>query len=148
MTDAQFQAAFEQHKHAVYRFAWRMCGSPSAAEDVTQDAFVELLRHPDRFDEERGSLRAFLLAVARHLALKRWRKEHRLEPLDDDALMAHPIDLGRGTIGDAGGQHVLRTAQRSSHRVRLRRSRRTRPRRGVSGGATRQGAQRARADKE
>jgi RNA polymerase sigma-70 factor (ECF subfamily) len=106
VTDAEFQAAFEQHKHAVYRFAWRMSGSPSAAEDVTQDAFVELLRHPDRFDEGRGSLRAFLLGVARNLALKRWRKEHRLEPLDADALTAQPIDLGRGEIGDIVGRAV------------------------------------------
>jgi RNA polymerase sigma-70 factor (ECF subfamily) len=106
VTDADFQAAFEQHKHAVYRFAWRMCGSPSAAEDVTQDVFVELLRHPDRFDKGRGSLRPFLLAVARNLALKRWRKEHRLEPLDDESLTAEPIDLGRGEIGDIVGRAV------------------------------------------
>jgi RNA polymerase sigma-70 factor (ECF subfamily) len=106
VTDAEFQAAFEQHKHAVYRFAWRMCGSPSAAEDITQDAFVALLRHSDRFDEGRGSLRAFLLGVARNLALKRWRKEHRLEPLDGDTLTAQPIDPERGELGDIVGQAV------------------------------------------
>jgi DNA-directed RNA polymerase specialized sigma24 family protein len=27
VTDAEFQAAFDQHKNAVYRFAWRMSGS-------------------------------------------------------------------------------------------------------------------------
>jgi DNA-directed RNA polymerase specialized sigma24 family protein len=37
VTDAEIQAAFDQHKDAVYRFAWRMSGSPAAAEDVTQD---------------------------------------------------------------------------------------------------------------
>ena len=70
MTDAEFQAAFDQHKDAVYRFAWRMSGSPAAAEDITQDVFVGLLRHPDRFDPARGTLRAFLLGIARNLALK------------------------------------------------------------------------------
>ena len=106
MTDAEFQTAFDQHKDAVYRFAWRMAGSPAAAEDITQDVFVGLLRHPDRFDPDRGSLRAFLLGIARNLALKRWRKEHRYEPLDDEALVAEPVDLGRGEVGDIVGRAV------------------------------------------
>ncbi|HZI78016.1 MAG TPA: RNA polymerase sigma factor [Vicinamibacterales bacterium] len=106
MTDAEFQAAFEQHKDAVYRFAWRMSGSAAAAEDITQDVFVGLLRHPDRFDPGRGTLRALLLGIARNLALKRWRKEHRLEPLDEEAMAAEPVDLGRGEVGDMVGRAV------------------------------------------
>ncbi len=114
MTDAEFQAAFDQHKDAVYRFAWRMAGSPAAAEDITQDVFVGLLRHPDRFDPDRGTLRAFLLGIARNLALKRWRSEHRFEPLDDEAVIAEPIDLDRGEVGDMVGRAVqaLRPLQR------------------------------------
>ena len=113
MTDAELQAAFDQHKDAVYRFAWRMSGS-TAAEDITQDVFVGLLRHPDRFDPGRGALRAFLLGIARNLALKHWRAEHRFEPLDDEAVVAEPIDLERGDIGDMVGKAVraLRPLQR------------------------------------
>jgi RNA polymerase sigma-70 factor (ECF subfamily) len=106
VTDAEIQAAFEQHKDAVYRFAWRMSGSASAAEDITQDAFVGLLRHPERFSPVRGTLRAFLLGIARNLALKRWRSEHRHEPLEDDAMAAAPVDLDRGAIGDIVGRAV------------------------------------------
>jgi len=114
VTDAEFQTAFAQHKDAVYRFAWRMSGSAAAAEDITQDAFVGLLRYPDRFNPDRGSLRAFLLGIARNLALKRWRKEHRLDPLDDETLVAEPIDLDRGELGDIVGRAVqaLRPLQR------------------------------------
>jgi RNA polymerase sigma factor (sigma-70 family) len=106
VTDAEFLAAFDQHKDAVYRFAWRMCGSTAAAEDITQDVFVALLRHPARFDPARGPLRAFLLGIARNLALKRWRAEHRFEPLDDEAIAAAPIDLDRGEVGDIVGRAV------------------------------------------
>ena len=106
MTDAEFQAAFEQHKDAVYRFAWRMSGSPSAAEDVTQDVFVGLLRHPDRFDPARGTLRAFLLGIARNLVLKHWRAEHRFEPLDEDAAPTVTLDIERGDVGDMVGRAV------------------------------------------
>jgi RNA polymerase sigma-70 factor (ECF subfamily) len=107
VTDAEFQAAFEQHKDAVYRFAWRMYGSAAAAEDITQDVFVGLLKNPDRFDPARGTLRAFLLGIARNLTLKRWRAEHRFEPLDEDgAVVAEPIDLHRGEVGDIVGRAV------------------------------------------
>ena len=115
MTDAEFQAAFDQHKDAVYRFVWRMCGSAAAAEDIAQDVFVGLLRHPDRFDPARGTLRAFLLGIARNLTLKHWRAEHRFEPLDDEeAVAAQSLDLERGDIGDAVGRAVraLRPLQR------------------------------------
>ena len=100
MTDAEFQTAFDEHKDAVYRFAWRMCASPAAAEDITQNVFVGLLSSPGRFDPARGTLRAFLLGVARNLALKHWRAEHRFEALDDEAFVAEPIDPDRGEVGD------------------------------------------------
>ena len=106
MTDAEFQAVFDQHKDAVYRFAWRMSGSAAAAEDVTQDVFVGLLRHPDRFDPARGTLRAFLLGIARNVELKRWRAEHRFESLDDETVGAAQVDLERGEIGDMVGRAV------------------------------------------
>jgi len=106
VTDADFQAAFDQHKDAVYRFAWRMTSSSAAAEDITQETFMALLRHPERFDPGRGALRAFLLGVARNVALKRWRSEHRFEPLDDDAFVAEPIDIGRGEVGELVGRAV------------------------------------------
>jgi RNA polymerase sigma factor (sigma-70 family) len=107
VTDTDFQAAFDQHKDVVYRFAWRMTGSAAAAEDITQDAFVGLLRNPDRFDPARGSLRAFLLGIASNLALKRWRAEHRFEPLDDGAVgVEMPVDLERGEVGEIVGRAV------------------------------------------
>ena len=106
MTDAEFKTAFDEHKDAVYRFAWRMSGSPAAAEDITQNAFVGLLRDPGRFDPARGTLRGFLLGIARNLALKHWRAEHRFEPLDDEAMVAEPVDLDRGQVGDIVGRAV------------------------------------------
>jgi RNA polymerase sigma-70 factor, ECF subfamily len=115
VTDAEFQAAFEQHKDAVYRFAWRMSGSTAAAEDITQDVFVALLRQSNRFDPARGMLRAFLLGIARNLALKRWRTDHRFEPLeDDDVASVEPLDLERADVGEIVGRAVrdLRPLQR------------------------------------
>jgi RNA polymerase sigma-70 factor, ECF subfamily len=90
VTDAEFQSVFEEHKNAVYRFAWRMTNSAAAAEDIAQDVFLFLLRDPLRFDPSRGSMRPFLLGVARNLALKRWREENRWEELENDYSSAAP----------------------------------------------------------
>lgn len=106
MTDAEFRAAFDQHKDAVYRFVWRFSGSSNLAEDITQEAFLILLRHPDRFDPARGTLRAFLLGIARNLTLKHWRAEHRFEALGEDALVAEPVDLDQGSVGEIVGRAV------------------------------------------
>jgi RNA polymerase sigma-70 factor (ECF subfamily) len=105
VTDAEFQAVFDAHKDAVYRFVWRMARSPAAAEDITQDVFVALLRAPDRFDPARATLRAFLLGIARNLVLKHWRAEHRFEPLDDDE-MPERFDVRQGDIGELVGRAV------------------------------------------
>lgn len=94
MTDEEFRAAFDQHKDAIYRFAWRMTGN-DAADDIAQDVFLVLWRQPDRFDPARGSLRAYLLGVARNLTRKRWRDAHRWEELDEERFVAQPVDVER-----------------------------------------------------
>jgi RNA polymerase sigma factor (sigma-70 family) len=90
VTNTGFQSIFEDHKDAVYGFAWRMTGSPHTAEDVAQDCFLELLKTPHRFDATRGPVRAWLLGVARNLILKRWRAEGRWTTLDDDMFAVDP----------------------------------------------------------
>jgi RNA polymerase sigma-70 factor (ECF subfamily) len=100
MTEAEFKAAFHQHKDALYRFGWRMTGSPDAAEDIAQEAFLTLWREPALYDPHRGELRAFLFGVARNLALKFWRKENRWAPLEEGDDFAQPLDLARGETAD------------------------------------------------
>jgi RNA polymerase sigma-70 factor (ECF subfamily) len=86
-----------------------MSSSAASAEDITQDVFVALLRHPDRFNPARGSLRAFLLGIARNLALKRWRAEgagRRWEALDDEQFVAPPLNIEQSEIGELVGRAV------------------------------------------
>lgn len=91
MTDNEFGALFEQHKHAVYQFAWRMTNSPEVAEDIAQDTFLTLWRGEAELDRSRGSMRALLLGIARHLAWKRWRRDRRWSSLDDETFVATPL---------------------------------------------------------
>jgi RNA polymerase sigma-70 factor (ECF subfamily) len=105
VTDAVIQAAFAEHKDAVYRFAWRMSSSPAAADDITQEVFLALLRE-DRFDTARGSLRAFLLGIARNLVRKRWRDEQRWDELDEERFVAAPVEIDRTDVSEIVGRAV------------------------------------------
>jgi len=106
VTDREFKAAFDEHKDAVYRFAWRMMNSSEAAEDVAQDVFLLLLRQPGRFDPGKGRLRPFLLGITRNLVLKRWRDADRWEELDDERFPAEPVDIEHNETADIVGEAV------------------------------------------
>ena len=106
MTEREFRAAFLEHKDAVYRFAWRMTGSAAAAEDIAQDVFLALLRRPDSFDRTQGSLRPFLMGIARNLALKRWRDEHRWEALEEEQPVSPAADPDGRDIAQLVGAAV------------------------------------------
>lgn len=67
--EAAFATLYERLHGGVYRFALRMSGSPSVAEDVTQEVFLALIGE-DRFDAARGSLAAFLYGIARNHVLR------------------------------------------------------------------------------
>jgi RNA polymerase sigma-70 factor (ECF subfamily) len=94
MTRQDFINVFREHKDAIYRFAWRMTGSPAAAEDITQESFLALWKSSAAYDSARAPMRPYLLAVARNLILKRWRTEGRftsLEEQDGDAVVTRML---------------------------------------------------------
>lgn len=85
---------YERHQGRIYRFARQMGGSPSVADEVVQETFLDLLRGGLRFDPGKGSLAAFLLGVARRKSLRLGgpTRESGADPLDGVAAHA---DLAR-----------------------------------------------------
>jgi RNA polymerase sigma-70 factor (ECF subfamily) len=78
-----FQILYERYRDPIFRFAYRMLGSPEAAEDVAHDCFLGLIKEPRRFDQEKASLRTYLYAAARNQAAKRYQTFGREAALDD-----------------------------------------------------------------
>lgn len=80
---AAFDQLYERHRSRVFRFAYRLLGTVEAAEDITHDCFLSLLRRPDGFDARKGSLQSYLYSAARNLSLKHFRSAGREGALDD-----------------------------------------------------------------
>lgn len=76
----------EHHQGAVFRVARRLTGDDATAEDVLQETFVSALRHAGQARPE-GSVRGWLLAIARNTALMARRRRvgepAAYTPLDD-----------------------------------------------------------------
>jgi RNA polymerase sigma-70 factor, ECF subfamily len=57
---------YQRHGAALLRFGLAMSNCRQTAEDIVHDTFVEILRHPVRFDPSRGSVIGYLFGIARH----------------------------------------------------------------------------------
>jgi RNA polymerase sigma-70 factor (ECF subfamily) len=79
-----------EHGRKVFNLAYRFVGRVDEAEDVTQEIFVKVYRSLDRFREEDGSFAAWLMTVARHHAIDRYRRrrDDRRHVADDPAALA------------------------------------------------------------
>jgi RNA polymerase sigma-70 factor, ECF subfamily len=78
------QALYGRHVGALLRFAVAIGGCRQTAEDAVHDTFIELLRHPGRFDPRRGSLGAYLFSIARHRMARSARTARRSVQLQDE----------------------------------------------------------------
>ncbi len=70
-----FSTLYRRYYPLVLRFSLSMTGCAGAAEDVTQDVFIALLRHQARFDPERAALASYLYGIVRNVARQRRRRE-------------------------------------------------------------------------
>jgi len=69
-----FEAIYERHSGAAYSLAYRMVGTRSVAEDVTQEAFLNLWRSGARYERARGSVRTWVLGIVHHRAIDQLRR--------------------------------------------------------------------------
>ncbi|MGH3495546.1 MAG: sigma-70 family RNA polymerase sigma factor [Sciscionella sp.] len=53
---------YRRHGGAVHALARRLLCHDPPAEEITQEVFLDLWQHPEKFDAQRGTLRSFLLA--------------------------------------------------------------------------------------
>lgn len=68
---------YDRHAGEIYEVAARTTGDRSFAADVVQETFLALWDRAELFDPARGSLRGWLLAIARNRAIDHVRRVRR-----------------------------------------------------------------------
>src|SRR3954452_1215534 len=87
--DAQaFEVIYDRHASAAFSLAYRIMSTRSAAEDVSQEAFLALWRSGPRYARARGSVRTWILGIVHHRAIDALRrnKVHDLRRGGDDSV--------------------------------------------------------------
>jgi RNA polymerase sigma-70 factor (ECF subfamily) len=69
-----FEMIYERHAAAAFSLAYRMVGSRVGAEEVSQEAFLNLWRSGGRYDRKKGSVRTWVLGIVHHRAIDHLRR--------------------------------------------------------------------------
>lgn len=79
-----YQAILNDQLPSVSRFVARMLGNAGEAEDITQEVFIRLWTHADRYDPSVSKLTTWLHNIAHNLCIDYFRKRKRLVNQDLD----------------------------------------------------------------
>jgi RNA polymerase sigma-70 factor (ECF subfamily) len=71
--EALVRSLYEEHGRALLAYATRLTGDRAAAEDVVQETLVRAWKHPEVLVNGKGSVRGWLLTVARNIITDRAR---------------------------------------------------------------------------
>jgi RNA polymerase sigma-70 factor (ECF subfamily) len=80
-----FAALYDETSNLVYSVALRILGNEADAEEVALDVYAQVWRTAAKFSNERGSVNAWLIMLARSRAIDRFRSRSRSrseEPVD------------------------------------------------------------------
>jgi len=72
--DLALPELYRRYERRLFGLGLRLLGDRGLAEELVQETFVRLWRTADRFDLERGTVPAFIFAIARRLAIDLWRR--------------------------------------------------------------------------
>jgi RNA polymerase sigma factor (sigma-70 family) len=81
-------AFYDRFSRRAYALTRRICVDESLAEDVVQEVFLHVWRHPERFDAARGSVATWLMTMVHHRAVDAVRREatrrkYTVPPVED-----------------------------------------------------------------
>ncbi|GEB62357.1 sigma-70 family RNA polymerase sigma factor [Streptomyces gardneri] len=71
--EALIRTVYEEHGNALLAYATRLTGDRATAEDVVQETLIRAWRHADALVNGKGSVRGWLLTVARNIITDRYR---------------------------------------------------------------------------
>ncbi len=115
-----------RHRGPVLSFARRLVGDSGRAEEISQEVFLRFWERSSRFDVQRGSLRAFLLAVTHGRALDVMRSDAARQAREKrDAARTNSPEAGveaevvAQTVADAVHHALAQLPDNERHAVEL-----------------------------
>jgi RNA polymerase sigma-70 factor (ECF subfamily) len=109
-----FAVVYERHSRSAYALAYRMTGTPGAAEDVAQEAFLSVWRSGARYDSRRGSVRTWVLGIVHNRAIDALRrgKVHDRPRVEDESAAAR-VEASERTELEAARHEEAATIRRA-----------------------------------
>ncbi len=93
-----FASFYRVHAGRIQQFLRRATGDRDAAQDVTQEVFLQLWQRPNGFDPERGHLVNYVFGMARKRAADWWRHRRPAESQDANPPERSVPDSGRRQV--------------------------------------------------
>ncbi len=94
--EALIRSLYEEHGRSLLAYATRLTGDRAAAEDVVQETLLRAWKHSESLVNQRGSVRGWLLTVARNIVTDRAR-----------AKASRPTEVAESPgIGPLAGDHA------------------------------------------
>ncbi|MEU6312703.1 sigma-70 family RNA polymerase sigma factor [Streptomyces sp. NPDC047014] len=86
------RSVYEEHGNALLAYATRLTGDRAAAEDVVQETLIRAWRHSEVLVNGKGSVRGWLLTVARNIITDRYRARAARPPEVSGSAAAPPVE--------------------------------------------------------
>jgi RNA polymerase sigma-70 factor, ECF subfamily len=77
ISEAEFEAFHARTSRPLWAYLRRISGDPALADDVLQESYLRLLRHPPSADRDEREHKAYLFQIATNLMRDRWRAKER-----------------------------------------------------------------------
>jgi RNA polymerase sigma-70 factor (ECF subfamily) len=100
---------YDRHRVLAYSLALRTLGSPTDAEDVVQEAFLNVWRSAGTYRSDRSTPRSWLLTVVHHRSIDKLRgRQSRPQPvaLEEGMHVPDSSDVWREVADNLTGEDV------------------------------------------
>ena len=84
----------------LYSIVYRVLDDAASAEEAVQDAFMKAWQNASQFDGGRGPLIAWLIGIARNVAIDKLRQRGRQVPIAEDNLLEDSDERGAFNLPD------------------------------------------------
>jgi RNA polymerase sigma factor (sigma-70 family) len=109
-----FRELFGKYAPTAKALALRILRRPFLADETVQEAFLALWKHPQGYDRDRGSVRAWLMSTVHHRAVDLVRREEahrrRIEGAPSDAVPEDPAEQAVQAVGVREERAAVRAA--------------------------------------